>query len=101
MSYVRHGGDLESAETTMSRSMTMPFARTIRAPPSNDAPSPPCTWLDRPRRVTVIYVTSRRGHELATGGLRTVCTCEDASISCAFRTLLGFAAAQSANVGKR
>ena len=53
------------------------------------------------RRVTVIYVTSRKGHELATAGLRTVCTCENASISCAFRTLLGFAAARSANVGKR
>ena len=46
------------------------------------------------RRVTVIYVTSRKGHELATAGLSTVCTCENAPISCAFRTLLGFAAAR-------
>ena len=52
------------------------------------------------RRVIVIYVISRKGHELATARLRTVCTCENASISCAFRTLLGFAAARSANVGK-
>ena len=51
--------------------------------------------------VTVIYVTSRNGHELATAGLSTVCTCENALISCAFRTLLGFAATRSANVGKR
>ena len=49
---------------------------------------------------TVIYVISRNGHELATAGLRTVCTCENAWISCAFRTPLGFAAAKSANVGK-
>lgn len=54
-----------------------------------------------PGRVTVIYVISRKGHELATAELRTVCICENASISCAFRTLLGFAAARSANVGKR
>ena len=53
------------------------------------------------RRVTVIYITSRKGHELATAGSRTVCTCENAWISCAFRTLLRFAAARSANVGKR
>ena len=54
-----------------------------------------------PGRVTVIYVTSRKGHELATAELRTVCTCENASISCAFRTLLGFAAAKNADVGNR
>jgi hypothetical protein len=54
-----------------------------------------------PGRVTVIYVTSRKGHELATAELRTVCTCENASISCAFRTLLEFAAAKSAHVGNR
>jgi hypothetical protein len=60
-------------------------------------------WLDlrTPAAArTVIYVISRNGHELATAGLRTVCTCENAWISCAFRTPLGFAAAKSANVGK-
>jgi len=76
------------------------LAPVKQAPPSSDAPSPPAHgWTGQAGNCDLRHITirSRTGY----GGIRTVCTCENASISCAFRTLLGFATARSANVGNR